>query len=90
MSTLFWFLSACAVSGLAIVYLLLIDDKRIRAFRLSRPRKLPAYKGAGWMLLLSPGLILPMTGQLSAFLSWFGAVTLLGWLVAMKQPKGMG
>lgn len=87
MSTLSLFLAVSAVSLLAVVYLLYTDAKRIRVFRLNRARGLPRYRRAAWALAFAPGAALLGAGELSAFLGWCGAITVLGWLVAARTPQ---
>lgn len=87
MSTLLLFAAATAISLLGIVYLLTTDAKRIRVFRLNRVRALPRYRRAAWALALVPGATLLAFGELSAFLAWCGAITVLAWLVVARTPE---
>ncbi len=86
MSTPIAFAAALAVSITGLGYLLLIDEKRRRVFRVGRSFALPRSKVAGWLLVLVPGLCLVTIGQISAFLAWFGAVTICAWLMSARHP----
>ncbi|MGQ2940749.1 MAG: hypothetical protein ACT6Q7_07685 [Blastomonas fulva] len=86
MSTLSLFAAATAISLLAVIYLLYTDTKRIRVFRLNRAHALPRYRRAGWALAFAPGAGLLALGELSAFLAWCGAITVLAWLVVARTP----
>ena len=87
MTTTISFLGALAISVAAVVYLLIIDEKRSRVFRIQRTIVLPRSKAAGWVAALAPGIALIAAGQLSAFLAWFGAVTVCAWMIASRPPK---
>ncbi len=81
------FAAGTAVSLLGVVYLLYSDTKRIRVFRLNRMPALPRYRRAGWALAFAPGAALLGAGELSAFLAWCGAITVLAWLVVARTPR---
>ena len=87
MSTLAAFLCALAVSLAAIWYLVQIDEKRRRVFRLRGKISLPRSKPAGWMLTLLPAMILLWLGELSAFLAWGGALMVIAWLIVSRVPS---
>lgn len=87
MTTTVSFLGALAVSVAAIAYLLIIDEKRSRVFRIQRATALPRSKAAGWIAAVAPGIALIAAGQLSAFLAWFGAVTVCAWMIVSRPPK---
>lgn len=86
MSPLVAFVVATATSMSAVSYLLAIDEKRQRVFSLNRRWTLPKSRLVGWIVVLAPGVVLPATGHLSAFLCWFGAVTTLSWAIASRRP----
>lgn len=86
MSTVVLFLAATAASLIAVVYLLYTDAKRTRVFRIDRRMALPRSARAGWALTFAPGVALLALGELSAFLVWCGAITVLAWLVAARTP----
>ncbi|NJS13306.1 MAG: hypothetical protein HC788_00400 [Sphingopyxis sp.] len=87
MSTTTAFLLAIAVSVGGIAYLSAIDQKRTRVFELVRTSRLPRSKLAGWAIVLLPALGLLTSGHVSAFLAWFGALTVSAWLIASTRPK---
>lgn len=78
---------ALAITLLAITYLGLIDPKRRRVFDTSVSKWLPHSRIAGWILVLLPGVVLIIAGQLSAFLIWFGAATVVSWGMAARPPR---
>jgi hypothetical protein len=86
MSTTIAFVAALALSIAGLCYVLLIDEKRRRVFRIQRSFALPRSKLAGWLMVLGPGIGLLTIGQVSAFLAWFGAVTTSAWLMAATRP----
>lgn len=86
MTTPIAFLAALAASILGLGYLRRIDQKRRRALGISRAHGLPQSKAAGWLLVISPGIVLVVAGQVSAFLAWSGAVMICAWLMAAKHP----
>jgi hypothetical protein len=90
MSTLPAFLCALAVSLAAIWYLVQIDEKRRRVFRLRGKIPLPRSRPAGWMLTLLPATILLWLGELSAFLTWGGALMVMAWLIVSRVPSQAG
>ena len=86
--TVFWgFLIASIVSVGAIFLLRSTDDKRRRVFLGDRESSAPAVKAMGWAGVFVPGLILFGLQQYSAFLSWFGLITVAGWLIAARTPQ---
>lgn len=87
MMTFFYFAIALATSLLGVFYLLAIDEKRRRVLRTAQRIKIPRSTPTGWACVLLPGLILIFLGQISAFLAWFGAVTVCAWLIACKEPR---
>ncbi len=87
MTTFVVFSIAMAVSVCAVFLLRSIDDKRRRIFFRDRERGAPAMRLLGWIGVLAPGLILFGSQQYSAFLSWFGMITVIGWLIAARAPS---
>lgn len=82
-----YFLTATAVSCLGLVLLLRFNKKRQRVYFKGRPQRgSHTLTLGGWLLVLIPGVALLFLGQWSAFLSWFGGLTVIGWLVAVKKP----
>ena len=81
------FLIALLVSVGAIFLLRATDDKRRRVFLGDRETSAPAVKAMGWVGVIAPGLILFGFQQYSAFLSWFGLITVVGWLIAARSPR---
>lgn len=87
MNTFLFSAAALVISLSAVMYLLAIDEKRRRVFRIAHRAKIPQSTLAGWAGILIPGLALIFLGQISAFLVWFGAVTVCAWLMARKRPR---
>ncbi|MEM9168355.1 MAG: hypothetical protein AAGC56_01775 [Pseudomonadota bacterium] len=87
MTSLLYFLAALAVSAAALWYLQRIDPKRARVFNRGAQGETPSRPRLAWGVGLAPGLILPALGELSAFLTWLGAITVVGWLIALKRPR---
>jgi hypothetical protein len=82
-------LLAIAVSGVLLILLGARDPKRLRNARhatlnTATASPLPAAlrHACGW-LSLAPGVVLAALGQWWAFLIWLGAVTAIGWVIAI-------
>lgn len=86
MTTFIVFLIATVVSVGAVFLLRSVDDKRRRIFFSDRERIPPAIRLLGWLGVFGPGIILFGFQQYSAFLSWFGMITVIGWLIAARAP----
>ncbi len=87
MMTLLSFLAACCLSGAGLAWLAAINPKRRRVYGL--PRRVGRGAWQAWgaaSLVLLPGLALPALGQVAAFVLWLGAVTVMGWLIALRRP----
>lgn len=86
MSTLSVTLLALVASMMFLLYLRHTDPKRRRVFGLANwgTRR---YAKQAWILCLSPGLILLLTQFYAAFIMWFAAFSLVGWLMALPKPK---
>lgn len=87
MSTATAFFCALIFSVGGITYLMAIDPKRTRVFRVERAFTLPKSKAAGWVAVFLPAFCLLAVGHVSAFLAWFGALTVCAWLIASSRPK---
>jgi hypothetical protein len=83
-------LLAIAVSGVLLALLGALDPKRLRNSRhasddtavTTPPLPAAARRACGW-LSLAPGVVLAVLGEWWAFLIWLGAITALGWTVAI-------
>ncbi|MEM0928731.1 MAG: hypothetical protein AAGI89_05505 [Pseudomonadota bacterium] len=80
------YICATLLSAAAIAYLLLTDPKRARVFKQKSIVSLPRKPRLAWVIVFSPAAVLLVAGQTSAFLAWFGTMTVVGWLMAMKRP----
>lgn len=87
MSTLYCVI-AISATMLALVYLTLMDPKRIRVFKLKAVDAYPYKPRLAWVITFLPGIVLLFLGQASAFLAWLGAVPVVGWLLVLFMPKG--
>lgn len=82
-------LLAIAVSGALLILLGARDPKRLRNSRhaaqdvpAASPLPAAARHTFGW-LSLAPGVVLAVLGQWWAFLVWLGAITAIGWVIAI-------
>ncbi|MEM9289618.1 MAG: hypothetical protein AAGA36_14875 [Pseudomonadota bacterium] len=80
------FLIGTAISLLALYYLRQTDPKRARAFALQPPSSARRGKIAFWVSIL-PGLILLFGGYVGSFFCWFGALSVAGWIIALRRPR---
>ncbi|MEL7022678.1 MAG: hypothetical protein AAGL69_02960 [Pseudomonadota bacterium] len=88
MSTLVWFLASMTVSAMALRVLTRTNPKRRRVYFSDSQRALSKGATRGlWLALFAPGVAMLFVGQYTAFLSWFGALGTVGWLIAVKPPK---
>lgn len=81
-------LIALLVSLLSLIYLCKTDPKRRRTYK----RKLIVknrYQSLAWLICLLPGIILILLELYPAFVMWAAALTLIGWLVAIKKPSSV-
>lgn len=91
MSAFFSWLAATGVSATAIYFLRAIDEKRARTLKLKPANALFSVGSPGaarmflWFGVVSPAIALLALAQYSAFLSWFGGVTVLGWIFALAR-----
>lgn len=79
-------LLALGVSFLAMLYLRNTDPKRRRSHRLPTLSK-KRYQRLGWILSLTPGLVLLLLHVYPAFIMWFAAFSLIGWFIALPKPS---
>ncbi len=87
MSTFLYFLVALGVSLGGLWALLKTDRKRRRVFFRKAESEMSVAKiSAGWLVTLMPGLVLLVAAQYSAFLSWIGCLTVVGWRLAARAP----
>ncbi|MEM9758948.1 MAG: hypothetical protein AAF933_06930 [Pseudomonadota bacterium] len=87
MTTLLISIVACGVSAAGLFWSASYDPKRLRVYGLPRrPRSRGARLGRV-LLILVPGAALLLSGSTSAFTVWLGAAGLLGWCVALRQPR---
>lgn len=82
MATLF----ALVVSLLSLLYLSKTDPKRRRVHDQPVWHK-ARYQKVAWLLSMLPGGVLLSLGAYAAFIMWFAAFSLIGWLVAIPKPK---
>ena len=81
-------LIAIAVSGALLILLGARDPKRLRNARhggsnaLASPLAPPVRHACSW-LSLAPGITLGLLGEWWAFLIWLGAITAIGWTIAL-------
>ncbi|MEM6912672.1 MAG: hypothetical protein AAF511_01700 [Pseudomonadota bacterium] len=80
------YIFASLLSSAAIGYLLVTDPKRARVFKQKLSIRLPRKPRVAWAIAFAPAIFLLAGGQTSAFLSWFGTMTVIGWLIALKRP----
>ncbi len=77
---------ALTLSLLAMLYLRNANPKRRRSHRLAVLNK-KHYQSLGWILSIVPGLVLLLLNVYAAFIMWFAAYSLMGWLIALPRPK---
>lgn len=84
--TLLFSLASAIFSGLCLAILMLSDRKRSSRHQpfLSLSAALRKILGVLWLL---PIVLLCVFGQFSALLVWLGAVTIVGWLLAVAPQK---
>lgn len=82
-------LLAIAISGVLLILLGARDPKRLRNARhgardaaASSPLPAAARHACGW-LSLAPGVVLAVLGQWWVFFIWLGAITAIGWTIAV-------
>ena len=80
------FLLASAFS-LALIWLLRASDEKLartaRTNRIEIPSSVRTLVSIGVFL---PGIVLLAIPQVGVFFSWFGTLTVLGWLIALRRP----
>lgn len=77
---------ALGVSLMAMLYLRNSDPKRRRSHRLPSWGGV-RYQRLAWIVSLAPGLLLLAWPLYSAFIMWFAAFSLVGWLIALPKPQ---
>lgn len=79
-------LLALVISAVAMFYLRNTDSKRRRSHRQPTwPNR--RYVKFAWAISLLPGVILLLVKAAGAFIMWFAAYSLIGWLIARAKPK---
>ncbi|OUR74601.1 hypothetical protein A9Q78_00250 [Methylophaga sp. 41_12_T18] len=86
MSSQWLTLFALVTSLICLLYLRNTDPKRRRVFRLTKWDS-KRYSGLAWLLCFVPGVALLVTAQYPAFIMWFAALSVVGWLVALPKPN---
>ena len=81
-----YFLAATAVSLGGLWLLMKTDRKRQRVFFKTIETKASGVTLAAWIATLVPGAVLLTAAQYSAFLSWIGSLTVVGWILAARPP----
>ena len=84
MTTFFLFLVASIVSVCAVFLLRARDEKRLRVFGVAGKAVSPRVRAGLWGVVFLPGVALLLLSHVSAFLSWFGLLTVSGWLIAAQ------
>ncbi len=77
---------AMTVSVIALLYLRNTDAKRRRSHHLPAWDK-PRYAVLAWLFSCLPGVTLLLLQAYAAFIMWYAAYSLVGWLVALPKPK---
>lgn len=83
MTTISLFMIALLVSLAGFAYLALTDPKRRRLANAAKQSPVARVVYLGWLVVALPGALLLPLGELSAFVSWLGAITVSGWLLVM-------
>jgi hypothetical protein len=78
-------LGGAAVSLAGLGWLAANDPKRRSAFRLPAPGR-PRLSGAGWAVVLLPGVAVAALAGGGGFLAWFGLTAVAGWALAALPP----
>ncbi|MDX2288592.1 MAG: hypothetical protein NW217_07195 [Hyphomicrobiaceae bacterium] len=77
---------AIVVSLTGILLLAFENPKRRRAFGLP-PHNSATLWRAAWILILLPPLYLLARQETAPLMMWLGALSVAGWVVAMRRPK---
>lgn len=83
MMTTVFFLAALITSLTGFGYLAYINPKRRRLKNASKHMPVPSISKLGWLIVAGPGLPLLLLGELSAFVSWLGALSVAGWMLVL-------
>ena len=74
--------------SLAIIWILRASDPKLaRAAKVSRLDLSSPIRTALAVSVFLPGAVLLAIPQVGVFFSWFGTITVVGWLIALKRPK---
>ena len=79
-------LLALVTSLLLLLYLRNTDPKRRRVHHQPAWHK-ERYQKITWIMSMLPGAVLLFLEIYAAFIMWFAAFSLIGWLVAVPKPK---
>lgn len=74
--------------SLALIWVLRASDPKLaRAAKVSRLDLSSPIRTALAVCVFLPGAVLLAIPQIGVFFSWFGTLTVIGWLIALKPPK---
>lgn len=74
--------------SLALIWILRASDPKLaRVAKASRINLSSPVRTALAVCVFLPGAILLAIPQIGVFFSWFGALTVIGWLIALRPPK---
>lgn len=65
------------------------DPKRRRVAGLEKVETSPLVRWGLLALSFAPGAILLAIGNISGFICWFAAITVTGWIVAVRRPSAV-
>lgn len=86
--TLLYSLLAITFSTLAVLWLRRGDIKRARVLNKPIPvNRTKTIVVTGWLAVLLPVAPLILIGNLVALVVWFGAMTVVGWILAANRPS---
>ncbi|MEM1051525.1 MAG: hypothetical protein AAGI28_05450 [Pseudomonadota bacterium] len=78
---------ATVISTVAIWLASQRNPKRRRSAGLKKIATAPLVKWGLLLVSITPGVALVALGNTSGFICWFAAITVIGWLVAVKRPS---
>ena len=74
--------------SLALVWILRASDKKLaRIAKINRLKLSSIVRTVLAVGVFLPGAVLLAVPQVGVFFSWFGTLTVLGWLIAQRRPK---
>lgn len=79
-------LLALVISFVSFLYLRNTDPKRRRVHHQPAWQQ-KRYQKIIWVVSILPGAVLIFLETYAAFIMWFAAFSLIGWLVAIPKPK---